>query len=170
MVVSTAKELIADLVSRQKQAGDWMSIHSVHECENITGEVIVRSFFGRNLSHLKLEGRPIGVELAQLVADCMHYTRISGYVRFKFIFLGVRLANMLTLTAQERKLKLRVDNLLNIIKGIVVERIEEAKKNGLKGDHEEKDFIDFFMKAYFESLKTDNPMEIDEIVQQFVTF
>ncbi len=116
-----------DLVSEGKNSTNEISINCLKECERITGEVVLQSFFGKDFTGKEINGKPITVELATLIGDLCFYTVKTPRYVLKRILFGATQAPYIFQNQTEKALTKRVQNFLSFSLEFIEKRMEEYK-------------------------------------------
>ncbi|CAD8207201.1 unnamed protein product [Paramecium pentaurelia] len=141
--------------------------------ELITGQIVIRSFFGKSAEGVKINNKEIQIEIADLLNDMGELRFKSKYFFIKSFFLGTKGWNFFP-TQNEKQLLQRVSEMRLAIEKLIQKRIVEIEikmdenENDIKS--RETDFLDVLIKEYLKSKQQGSQkITIDEIIQQFTT-
>jgi len=163
------KLMIPSIVDTVRDLFDEMELRSLkrvkimEEFQMITGEVVSRMFFGKSLTNYKLDGKPVTLFLASLMAENAMLTRSNwGFVTGP---------NLMTLRPAVRALYKKMNRLRKICNEVVNARKELRKKakgtdcNEITG---QKNLLDLLLE-HQENNGTDSFTD-KEIVDEYVSF
>ena len=104
----------------------------INWCERVTGEAVVRVFFGKNFSTRQLNGRNISLELADIMINVGEYN-FSAVKIFKTNVFGENYYDHdYLLSDYEKALKKRVVALRNITIDVIKERMAQYESGEVK--------------------------------------
>jgi len=134
---------------------DLKNYSSIDKLQEITGEVVGRIFFGEKLNDYTLDGKPLTMAMADLVADVMEasYTPLA-------IFFG-RYAIEYPIFSRFRKLKRQIKSIRNACFQIIKDR-KESKQGG-----------NDLLASLLETQNLEDPdmrFTDKDIVDEFITF
>lgn len=151
-VKTTTYQALTDIKNSSLQNVNIMDVF-----QRITGEIVGKIFFGAQLNQHKLNGEPLTVALASLIADVGTLTLSPERMILGdwFVKKGI--------LPKHRKLKKRIEDYRKI--GSLI--IEERKKQPLgEKPKENKDILDILLEFTNEEGKIND----EEIIDQFTTF
>ncbi|CAD8178750.1 unnamed protein product [Paramecium pentaurelia] len=155
-----------NLVTKEK-INEMANVEKVFEfiC-SITGEVVIRSFFGEEAEGWKINGKEAQIELGSILASFIKLRVTNFFVYFKQKLLGVK--SWQYCTKKEKEIMDRVIKLKKDIIEVIFKRRDKIKQQGHK--QEGGDFLDLYLKIFMEqNVYSSDRIETDEIVSQFIT-
>ncbi|CAD8094874.1 unnamed protein product [Paramecium sonneborni] len=133
---------------------------------SITGEVVIRSFFGEEAEGWKINGKEAQIELGEIIVQFVKLRVNNFFVYFKQKVLGVK--SWQYSTKKEKEVLDRVIKFKQDIKEVIFKRRDKIKQQGHK--QEGGDFLDLYLKIFMEqNVYSSDRIETDEIVSQFIT-
>ncbi|KAM3128879.1 hypothetical protein pb186bvf_019014 [Paramecium bursaria] len=123
----------------------------------ITGEVVLQSFFGQDGIGIKIEGQDAAYYLGKLFQDIAHLQKTNAYVLLKQLMFGDKASNVFPLKL-EKDIQKRTKFIKQFLSNIIDARIESKRQSD--------DFLDVMLKEFF---KQDSKLTKDEISHQFFT-
>ncbi|CAD8127293.1 unnamed protein product [Paramecium sonneborni] len=141
--------------------------------ELITGQVVIRSFFGNSAEGIKINKKQIQIEIADLLNDMGELRLKSKYFFIKRFFLGTKGWKFFP-TKIEKELLQRVYEVRLTIEKLIQKRIVEIEIKMDENENDVKqrdpDFLDVLIKEYLkQKQKGVQKITIDDILQQFIT-
>ncbi|CAD8161750.1 unnamed protein product [Paramecium octaurelia] len=132
----------------------------------ITGEVVIRSFFGIEAEGWKINGKEAQIELGSILAAFIRLRVNNFFVYFKQKILGVK--SWQYCTKKEKELLDRVTKLKQDIREVIFKRRDKIRQQG--NYQVDGDFLDVYLKIFMEqNVYSSDRIETDEIVSQFIT-
>ncbi|CAK65177.1 unnamed protein product (macronuclear) [Paramecium tetraurelia] len=141
--------------------------------ELITGQVVIRSFFGKSADGVQINKKKIQIEIADLLNELGEVRFKSKYLFVKRFFLGTKSWGFFP-TNKEKELLQRISEMRLAIEKLIQKRIVEIELKMDENEDEikqrETDFLDVLIKEYLKQKKQGTQkITIDEIIQQFIT-
>ncbi|CAD8091771.1 unnamed protein product [Paramecium sonneborni] len=134
----------------------------------ITGEIVIKSFFGELAEGFQLEGKDAQVALIQLTGEIsiMHMENI--YIFIKSLLFEERMWEIFP-CKKEKEIVQRVDNVRTKIKEMIQKRIEQLRENPIQ-DQDKMVFLDLYVTEYLKQQgQKEQQIDIEEILHQFIT-
>jgi len=139
------------------------NVDIMSEFQKITGEVVGRIFFGRNLNKYQLNGQPLTTVAAELLTELM-----SSSLNKARIFLGTTIYNM---TPTMIRVNAKIVQFRAICNEIINDRRKSLKTNPEQITNKiagEKDLLDLFLEQ--QQNNTEDAIPDEEIIDEFVSF
>ncbi|CAK81416.1 unnamed protein product (macronuclear) [Paramecium tetraurelia] len=134
----------------------------------ITGEIVIKSFFGELAEGLRLEGKEAQVALIQLTTDINLIQFENPFVLIKSLIFKERMWDVLP-TKQEKDIVRRVNEVRTKVKEIISRRIEQLQENPIQ-DEDKMVFLDLYVTEYIKQQKQQQQLiNVNEILHQFIT-
>ncbi|CAD8174942.1 unnamed protein product [Paramecium octaurelia] len=134
----------------------------------ITGEIVIKSFFGELAEGLKLEGKDAQVALIELTADINLIQFENPFILIKSLIFKERMWDILP-SKKEKDIVRRVNDVRTKVKEIIQRRIGQLQENPIE-DEDKMVFLDLYVTEYIrEQKKQQQLINIDEILHQFIT-
>jgi len=156
LMIETTKEF-----HDKMEEGDMKRVDIMTEFQKITGEVVGRIFFGKNLNKYQMDGQPLTIVLAELNADIA----MVGRKPLRML-LGDWLYNK---TPELKSLITRIQKFRAVCNEIVTDRRTSRKSDQIanKITHE-KDLLDLLLDA--QQNNVEDAMSDEEIIDEFASF
>ncbi|CAD8159281.1 unnamed protein product [Paramecium pentaurelia] len=139
--------------------------------ELITGEIVIKSFFGDTAKKITIFEKDIQVVIAELLNDMGEIRLKSKYVYVKRLILGTMACNFFP-TENEKKIQQRIDLVKFEITKLIKNRLIEIQSSTQQSQGNSKSnlFIDVLLQDYIDNYHSKSESQaIDEILQQFIT-
>jgi len=149
LVQATTRELLDRIGSEGSE-----SFRTIHNVQEITGEVVGRIFFGEHLSKYSLDNKPLTIFLAELLTELAMITLSAPG-----LLLGPKLIHF---TPRHRQLMKKTKKLREICAKIIEDRKAQ-------GENKENDLLASLLKTQNAANPEDRMSDI-EIVNEFITF
>ena len=175
--IPTIKEICAESAQRLRAQADGRTpVDVLREMQKITGEVVVRTFFGTSFDDSVVDGFNISEAIASFILDATAVS-MHPFYSLKRILLGKRRAERHLRTRKEQHCLQKIEALRRVARETIERRIAQHEPHKPK-----KDFLDHYLQSYFEQPQQptaqtpsranndDLAITIDEIVHQFITF
>eukprot|EP01016_Furgasonia_blochmanni_P035995 TRINITY_DN4051_c0_g1_i1.p1 TRINITY_DN4051_c0_g1~~TRINITY_DN4051_c0_g1_i1.p1 ORF type:complete len:526 (-),score=108.26 TRINITY_DN4051_c0_g1_i1:29-1606(-) len=168
-VQNLAHTRFADITKREKDENGKIKIYAIREFERITGDAVVRSFFGTDFSEKKIDGVPISTALGKLLADLSSQSMTS---LLSWIF-GSNILK-LGLTKRDREIIRRVNEMRECAQEAINQRKKEIEAEKAQPDAQKSTRRDMLQIILDKNapLSKDHPdyMNDREIIDEFMTF
>lgn len=151
MIQDTTREFFDKLTLE-----DLTNYKVISRIQEITGEIVGRIFFGKNLNNYSIDGQPLTLKLAQIVCDVSEVSRNP-----LTLFLGVNLMNKLPFLKNYHAFLKRSTEFRNVCRQIVQTR--RAQKV------QENDFLGMLLLSQ-ESDDLQERYSDEDIIDEFITF
>ncbi len=161
MIVKTSKE-----VFDQMESGDLSKVKINDVCQNITGVVVGRIFFGEEMNNYKFQGLPLTEALGALLQR-VGEIGLSG----PSFLLGDKVLKKIPIGPQVKLMK-DIEEFRGLCVEIVQEKkklFNEKKKNHANSDKDWKDMLDGLFD-YVEKYTNEEHFSDKDIVDEFITF
>ncbi|CAD8068856.1 unnamed protein product [Paramecium primaurelia] len=134
----------------------------------ITGEVVIKSFFGELAEGLQLEGKDAQIALIQLTGEISLMYMENVFLFVKSLLFKERTWDIFP-GQKEKDIVRRVENVRMKVKELIVKRIEQLRENPIQ-DEEKMVFLDLYVTEYLKQQKQkEQQIDIEEILHQFIT-
>ncbi|CAD8107911.1 unnamed protein product [Paramecium sonneborni] len=134
---------------------------------SITGEVVIRSFFGEEAQGWKINGKEAQIELGEILKSFVVLRFSNFFIYFKQKLLGLKSWNY-CLKAEKQILN-RVIKFKEDLKEIISRRKQKIEQEGSK--LENGDFLDVYLNKLLKCKEQNESQQIDveDIISQFIT-
>lgn len=148
LIQETAREFLDKITPRE-----YKECLIMDKFQEITGEVVGRIFFGRNLNKYTFEGRPLTLALVNIMYDLGLFIKTPGY-----ILLGTKVFS-LPFASSSKKLMSRIKG----FRAQCTKIVEDRKK-------EEDEKYNDLLAALLTHQKGSDKLTDEDIVNEFITF
>ncbi|CAK77008.1 unnamed protein product (macronuclear) [Paramecium tetraurelia] len=134
----------------------------------ITGEIVVKGFFGKLAEGFQLEGKDAQIALTNLTGEISLIVMENLYSFVKSLLFGVKMWKILP-SKQEKDLVRRVENVRIKLNDLILKRIEQLKDNPVQ-DQDKMVFLDLYVTEYLkQQAQNEQQIDLEEILHQFIT-
>ena len=155
LMEETVKEFLDNIEFNHEKE---VEVNIIDEFQKITGEIIGRTFFGQNLNDYKLNGRPLTLELADVLVQ-------NSSLRYHYFYLLFGRVALL-FSSKLRKIKEQSIRFGEFSKQLVRESIKKIEKGEMGNEDGRKGLLQILV----EKGKTKKGLSEKELIANFITF
>eukprot|EP01017_Pseudomicrothorax_dubius_P030115 TRINITY_DN3722_c0_g1_i3.p1 TRINITY_DN3722_c0_g1~~TRINITY_DN3722_c0_g1_i3.p1 ORF type:complete len:431 (+),score=76.41 TRINITY_DN3722_c0_g1_i3:320-1612(+) len=155
------KEAILDHFTEMEREGRMSNVHILQEFQKITGDIVLKTFFGSDFSKRKINGKTVTQYLSDL-GEAMNLQLVRNPLTF---FFGPQILK-LNLTQNDRRVSRETEELRVIAREVINQRRHEQQTAYTK-DEARKDFLDFLLEH--NSRNPEDQLSDAEIIDNMIT-
>ncbi|CAD8071021.1 unnamed protein product [Paramecium primaurelia] len=135
----------------------------------MTGEIVIKSFFGDLAEGFQLEGKDAQLALIDLTGSMSQIQFENPFIFIKSLIFKERMWDIFP-SQKEKDIVRRVDNVKMKVKEMILKRIEQLRQNPIQ-DKNKMVFLDLYVTEYLQqqSQQKEQLIDIEEIIHQFTT-